>query len=56
VAGFTDAFYKDLSKRYPAEGMPEKCSKSPLGYYETNGLTPDFWFEPSEVWEIRGAE
>lgn len=37
--------------------MPEKCNKdTPLGYYETNGLRPDVWFEPCEVWEIRGAE
>ena len=43
--------------RFPPEGMPEKCNKhQQLGYYETNGLRPDVWFEPSEVWEIRGAE
>jgi DNA ligase-1 len=57
ISGFTDQFYKDLLVRYPPEGMPEKCSKTTtLGYYETNGLRPDVWFEPSEVWEIRGAE
>ena len=57
ISGFTDQFYKDLLVRYPPEGLPEKCSKTtPLGYYETNGLRPDVWFCPSEVWEIRGAE
>ncbi|WVQ74491.1 hypothetical protein IAR50_004092 [Cryptococcus sp. DSM 104548] len=57
MSGFSDAFYKDLTKRYPAEGMPEKCNKTvPLGYVDTNGLTPDVWFDPSEVWEIRGAD
>lgn len=57
LQGFTDQFYKDLLVRYPPEGQPEHCSKTtPLGYYETNGLRPDVWFEPSEVWEIRGAE
>lgn len=57
VLGFSDAFYKDLSKRYPAEGMPSKCSKiAPIGFVNTNGLIPDVWFEPSEVWEIKGAE
>ncbi|WVQ78765.1 hypothetical protein IAT38_000856 [Cryptococcus sp. DSM 104549] len=57
ISGFTDAFYKDLIKRYPPEGLPEKCNKTtPLGYYETNGLTPNVWFEPGEVWEIRGAD
>lgn len=57
ISGFTDQFYKDLLVRYPPEGKPEKCSKTtPLGYYDTNGLRPDVWFQPSEVWEIRGAE
>ncbi|WVR03929.1 hypothetical protein IAU60_000928 [Kwoniella sp. DSM 27419] len=57
ISGFSDAFYKDLTKRYPPEGLPEKCSKTtPLGFYDTNGLTPDVWFNPSEVWEIRGAD
>ncbi|KAK4685691.1 DNA ligase 1, partial [Tremellales sp. Uapishka_1] len=57
ISGFTDAFYKDLLVRYPPEGEPEKCSKyNQLGYYETNGLRPDVWFCPSEVWELRGAD
>lgn len=44
--------------RYPPENaIPEKCNKDEmLGYYETNGLRPDVWFSPDEVWEIRGAE
>jgi DNA ligase-1 len=57
ISGFTDQFYKDLLVRYPPEGNEEKCSKrNMLGYYETNGLRPDVWFSPDEVWEIRGAE
>ncbi|WVQ94526.1 hypothetical protein IAU59_001605 [Kwoniella sp. CBS 9459] len=57
ISGFSDAFYKDLLKRYPPEGLPEKCNKTtPLGFVDTNGLIPDVWFEPSEVWEIRGAD
>lgn len=57
ISGFSDAFYKDMLKRYPSEGSPEKCNKiSPLAYCDTGGLRPDFWFAPSEVWEIRGAD
>ncbi|WWC87781.1 uncharacterized protein L201_002673 [Kwoniella dendrophila CBS 6074] len=57
ISGFSDAFYKDLLKRFPPEGLPEKCNKTtPLGVYDTGGLRPDYWFEPCEVWEIRGAD
>ncbi|WWC68734.1 uncharacterized protein I206_102668 [Kwoniella pini CBS 10737] len=57
ISGFSDQFYKDLIKRFPPEGLPEKCNpNTQLGFYDTNGLRPDFWFEPSEVWEIRGAD
>ncbi|WRT65596.1 uncharacterized protein IL334_002541 [Kwoniella shivajii] len=57
ISGFSDVFYKDLLKRYPPEGLPEKCNKTTtLGFVDTNGLRPDVWFEPSEVWEIRGAD
>lgn len=58
ISGFTDQFYKDLTKRYPPhDELPEKCSTvSPLGFVDTNGLRPDVWFSPEEVWEIRGAE
>lgn len=58
VLGFTDQFYKDLLKRYPPNNeIPEKCNTdNTLGYYETNGLRPDVWFSPDEVWEMRGAE
>ncbi|WVW80034.1 hypothetical protein I302_102007 [Kwoniella bestiolae CBS 10118] len=57
ISGFSDQFYKDLLKRFPPEDMPEKCNKTtPLGFYDTGGLRPDFWFLPCEVWEIRGAD
>lgn len=56
MSGFSDAFYKALSARYPSEGEPEIASKvAPLGYVESP-LVPDIWFLPREVWEIRGAE
>lgn len=56
MSGFSDAFYKGLSARYPAEGDPEVANKvAPLGYVESP-LVPDIWFLPREVWEIRGAE
>jgi DNA ligase-1 len=47
-----------LLVRFPPHNeIPEKCNTdTTLGYYETNGLRPNVWFEPSEVWEIRGAE
>ncbi|KAJ9110669.1 hypothetical protein QFC19_001498 [Naganishia cerealis] len=57
ISGFSDAFYKDLLVRFPPEGSPDKCrKKEPFTYVETGGLRPDLWFEPSEVWEIRGAD
>lgn len=57
ISGFSDAFYKALHLRYPPEGEPDMCTRAgPLGYIETGGLVPDVWFNPSEVWEIRGAE
>lgn len=30
----------------------ESCRES----YDTGGYLPDVWFEPREVWEIRGAD
>lgn len=56
MSGFTDAFYKNLIARYPPEGSDATSTDSPLGYVETGGLVPSIWFEPKEVWEIRGAE
>jgi DNA ligase-1 len=56
MSGFTDAFYKDLLARYPPDSDPAICSPQPLGYVETGGLTPERWFLPREVWEIRGAD
>ncbi|KAL0029207.1 hypothetical protein WJX79_003015 [Trebouxia sp. C0005] len=50
MSGFTDAFYADATTRFKATAIP---AKKP--YYRTNE-SPDVWFEPTEVWEIRGAD
>ncbi|DBB01067.1 hypothetical protein WJX77_004280 [Trebouxia sp. C0004] len=50
MSGFTDAFYADATTRFKATTIPAKKS-----YYRTDE-SPDVWFEPSEVWEIRGAD
>lgn len=34
------------------DAYTETCRHS----YDTGGLLPDVWFEPCEVWEIRGAD
>lgn len=50
LSGFTDAFYKKLLEKYPAEGKPEMSRKSgAYTYCETGGLQPDIWFNPQEV-------
>lgn len=57
LTGFTDAFYKNLSLKYPAEGKPEMARKGePYVYVETGGLHPDVWFNPQEVWQIAAAD
>ncbi|KAF9222565.1 hypothetical protein BS17DRAFT_802807 [Gyrodon lividus] len=49
------AFSKQyLALRY-VEG-PDNCSYQPLWDCETGGFTPDMYFRPHEVWEIRGAK
>jgi len=53
ISGFTDQFYKDLNERYKKGS--ETCSSS-LKTYVDSGLRPDVWWQPSEVWEIRGAD
>jgi len=54
MSGFTDVFYKAMRERY-TEGS-QTCSRENLWDVETGGLTPSVYFEPSEVWEIRGAD
>ncbi|KZS98440.1 ATP-dependent DNA ligase [Sistotremastrum niveocremeum HHB9708] len=54
MSGFSDAFYKALNERYPANS--ETCSPSPLWDVETGGFSPSVYFKPMEVWEIRGAD
>jgi ATP-dependent DNA ligase len=39
-----------VTERYKQRVLPEKRA-----YFSTNER-PDVWFEPSEVWEIRGAD
>lgn len=35
--------------------LKDRQLPGPKPYY-TTGERPDLWFEPSEVWEIRGAD
>ncbi|EGG09678.1 uncharacterized protein MELLADRAFT_34116 [Melampsora larici-populina 98AG31] len=56
ISGFNDQFYKDLGARY-TKGTARCSAEKQLGYIESSGgHTPDVWFLPSEVWEIRGAD
>lgn len=50
MSGFTDAFYRESKERLSQTIIP---GHKP--YYNT-GEQPDMWFEPREVWEIRGAD
>lgn len=50
MSGFSDAFYAEASQRLLAQRL-----SGPKPYYVT-GESPQLWFEPSEVWEIRGAD
>ncbi|OZJ04362.1 hypothetical protein BZG36_03204 [Bifiguratus adelaidae] len=56
MSGFSDQFYKDMRVFY-GEVSGRICD-GPKGYYnvDTKALRPDVWFEPCEVWEIKGAE
>ena len=43
---------------HPAVQATERCKQKIIerrAYYSTNER-PDVWFEPTEVWEIRGAD
>ncbi|GAO48580.1 ATP-dependent DNA ligase [Saitoella complicata NRRL Y-17804] len=68
MSGFTDKFYKELNEKYdrtnsgaeedadPDEQKEGKCWKGLGRSWVESAYTPDYWFEPSEVWEIRGAD
>eukprot|EP00897_Mesotaenium_endlicherianum_P010191 jgi/Mesen1/91/ME1114617C07634 len=49
MSGFTDTFYKEVTKLYREERLLER--KPP--YYVT-AEQPDVWFAAHDVWEIRG--
>lgn len=50
ISGFTDEFYAAAKERLSATIIP-----GPKPYYNT-GESPSVWFEPTEVWEVRGAD
>ncbi|KAJ3670648.1 hypothetical protein LUZ60_008074 [Juncus effusus] len=51
MSGFSDSFYKQMKEYFSDERI---LSKKPV-YYKTDE-SPDFWFVPDLVWEIRGAD
>ncbi|KAK9840432.1 hypothetical protein WJX74_009841 [Apatococcus lobatus] len=50
MSGFTDVFYAEATAKFKAQQLP-----GPKAYYVT-AESPSVWFEPTEVWEIRGAD
>ena len=50
MSGLTDAFYTEITAFYK-----QHLLDAPRSYYRT-GDPPAVWFEPCQVWEIRGAE
>lgn len=52
MSGLTDAVYTELTAFYQEEG---RLLENPKSYVRT-GETCAVWFEPCQVWEIRGAE
>ncbi|XP_029121739.1 DNA ligase 6 isoform X1 [Elaeis guineensis] len=51
MSGFSDSFYKEMKEYFSGEKI---LSKKPP-YYQTDD-SPDLWFPPELVWEIRGAD
>ncbi|CAG8447623.1 8042_t:CDS:10 [Ambispora gerdemannii] len=55
MSGFSDEFYKEMKQRYSHENG--NLLETKKWYYDVDeGLRPEVWFEPQEVWEIRGAD
>ncbi|GAA5892912.1 hypothetical protein JCM6882_006892 [Rhodosporidiobolus microsporus] len=56
LSGFTDAFYKEYKVKYNEDPENPLTSKECWPEVEAGGLRPDIWFQPTEVWEVRGAD
>ncbi|CAG8632395.1 373_t:CDS:10, partial [Ambispora leptoticha] len=55
MSGFSDEFYKEMKQRYSHENG--NLLETKKWYYDVDeGIRPEVWFEPQEVWEIRGAD
>ncbi|CAG8568384.1 13117_t:CDS:2 [Acaulospora colombiana] len=53
MSGFSDQFYAEMKLKYSKENGNISETKKP--YYDVDdGIRPDVWFEPLEVWEIKG--
>ncbi|XP_028550138.1 DNA ligase 6 [Dendrobium catenatum] len=50
MSGFSDSFYVNMKEFFSGERL---LSRKP-SYYQTDE-SPDLWFSPELVWEIRGA-
>jgi ATP-dependent DNA ligase len=51
MSGFTDEFYKATTALFQEKYQVA----SPPRYYSCRER-PDVWFEPAQVWEVRGAD
>ncbi|KAH0463638.1 hypothetical protein IEQ34_008220 [Dendrobium chrysotoxum] len=51
MSGFSDSFYVNMKEFFSGERL---LSRKP-SYYQTDE-SPDLWFSPELVWEIRGAD
>ena len=57
VQGFSDAFYKEQTAFYLDETAVRASEQSKAYYVDAASAGhPDFWLEPCQVWEIRGAD
>ncbi|CAJ0865211.1 9058_t:CDS:2 [Entrophospora sp. SA101] len=54
ISGFSDEFYREMKSHYSKEN--NNILEDKKWYFDVGEeLKPDVWFEPSEVWEIKGA-